>query len=100
MKIAISFRKGLRVLFAAGLFLFLSFAGQHSLTAQADTYKTKISPGNQYGDNPPAVKTTIKQRASGFRVGKVVRKGDTTQQTKEIEKVQPDSGKAEDAKAK
>ncbi|MGF1602384.1 MAG: hypothetical protein ACFCU8_10270 [Thermosynechococcaceae cyanobacterium] len=100
MKIAISFRKGLQVLCAAGLFLFLSFAGQFSLTAQADTYKTKISPGNQYGENPPTVQSTIKQRESGFKVGKVVRKGDTAQQTKEIDKVQPNSGKAEGAKAK
>lgn len=76
MKLNFAFRKGLKVLFAAGLFLFLCFAGPSALVAQAETYTTNISPGKQFGDNPPTFDSTRKQRESGSKIGKVERKSD------------------------
>ncbi|MEO0374675.1 MAG: hypothetical protein AAF329_08640 [Cyanobacteria bacterium P01_A01_bin.17] len=120
MKLNFAFRKGLFV-FTASLFLLLSLLGQTPLQAasldsapgysqmiaQADAgYPTNISPGNQFGDNPPAADlSTLGQREGGFEIGKVVRKVEAATQTipgsrmKDIGKIQRDPVKQAGAKA-
>jgi hypothetical protein len=103
MKIAL--HKGLQIVLTAGLFLFLSFAGPLSLTAQAETYTTNISPGSQFGDTPPTFDSTLQQRESGVQIGKVVRKVEAATQTipgtrmKDIGKIKRDPVKQAGAKA-